>query len=60
MEPPQAAQDPRSPPVPGAVRAAGLMRSTVLFGRRAQILIEHAGQVYRLRITRNNKLILTK
>jgi hemin uptake protein HemP len=32
----------------------------VLFGRRRELVIEHAGCLYRLRITRNNKLILTK
>lgn len=31
-----------------------------LFGRHREILIEHAGVHYRLRITRANKLILTK
>ena len=31
-----------------------------LFGSRRDLLIEHAGGLYRLRITRNNKLILTK
>lgn len=31
-----------------------------LFGSAQEILIEHAGQEYRLRITRQGKLILTK
>jgi len=31
-----------------------------LFGDTQEILIEHAGQEYRLRITRQGKLILTK
>ena len=31
-----------------------------LFGSRQEIAIVHAGEEYRLRITRNNKLILTK
>lgn len=31
-----------------------------LFGDAQEILIEHAGQEYRLRITRQGKLILTK
>jgi hemin uptake protein HemP len=34
--------------------------SRELFKSRQEVLIEHAGQVYRLRITRQNKLILTK
>ena len=31
-----------------------------LFGKRQEIVIVHDGEAYRLRITRNNKLILTK
>lgn len=31
-----------------------------LFGTSKEILIRHASEVYRLRITRQNKLILTK
>lgn len=31
-----------------------------LFQGRQEILIEHAGHAYRLRITRQDKLILTK
>ncbi|RQW81550.1 MAG: hemin uptake protein HemP [Methylococcus sp.] len=31
-----------------------------LFGSRQEIVIVHQGDEYRLRITRNNKLILTK
>ncbi len=31
-----------------------------LFGAGKEILIRHAGELYRLRITRLNKLILTK
>jgi hemin uptake protein HemP len=34
--------------------------SIALFGARREILIEHAGSLYHLRITQNNKLILTK
>ena len=34
--------------------------SRQLFGNRQEICIEHAGQAYRLRITRQGKLILTK
>jgi hypothetical protein len=35
-------------------------RSEVLFGHERELLIEHAGSICRLRITQNNKLILTK
>jgi len=31
-----------------------------LFGHRREIVIEHGGDEYRLRITKNDKLILTK
>jgi hemin uptake protein HemP len=38
----------------------GAICSDVLFGQQRELLIEHAGSLYRLRITQNNKLILTK
>ena len=44
---------PRGPAVP-------LLRSQELFGKGREILIEHAGGFYRLRLTHSNKLILTK
>ncbi len=34
--------------------------SDVLLGSRGQIIIEHRGEIYTLRVTRNGKLILTK
>ena len=34
--------------------------SSELFSGSQEILIEHAGQEYRLRITRHGKLLLTK
>lgn len=51
-----------SPPPPAAAPRAGGNRydSRMLFGNRQEICIEHAGQAYRLRITRQGKLILTK
>jgi hemin uptake protein HemP len=36
------------------------VRSEDLIGKDREIVIEHAGAHYRLRITRANKLILTK
>ena len=36
------------------------IRSDVLFMRSDEIMIAHAGEHYRLRRTRNGKLILTK
>jgi len=36
------------------------IRSAELFGNQRELLIQHAGTYYRLRITSNDKLILTK
>jgi hemin uptake protein HemP len=36
------------------------LHSTELFGTAREIVIEHAGDEYRLRLTRQGKLILTK
>lgn len=36
------------------------LRSEELFGGRHEVLIVHAGETYRLRTTRNGKLILHK
>lgn len=36
------------------------LSSAWLFGRRREVVILHRGQEYRLRITRADKLILTK
>lgn len=42
-------------------RAAGrLLNSAALFGDAREIVILHRGQEYRLRITKGDKLILTK
>lgn len=40
-------------------RAARVSSGKLLAGGR-ELVIEHAGQEYRLRLTRNDKLILTK
>jgi hemin uptake protein HemP len=40
--------------------AQRVLPSQQLFGRSNEVLIEHAGFTYRLRITQANKLILTK
>lgn len=47
---------PCSPSVDGGVR----FDSQALLRGSREILIQHAGEVYRLRHTRNDKLILTK
>lgn len=44
----------------GTVPAPGCIASQQLFAGRRELLIEHAGQTYRLRITQQNKLILNK
>ncbi len=45
----------------GAPRAAPrVIESTRLFGERREVGIRHRGEVYRLRVTRNGKLILNK
>jgi len=36
------------------------LKSDALFGKAREILIEHSGSYYRLRVTHSNKLILTK
>ena len=35
------------------------VNSTALFGRSRELIIEHNGREYRLRLTQNEKLILT-
>ena len=52
-EPPESQ---RRPATSGPAR----VQADELFGGRREIVIEHAGAQYRLRITRANKLILTK
>lgn len=47
----------------GGAAASGalpVIQSTLLFSQGNAVRIEHAGQHYLLRITRENKLILTK
>jgi hemin uptake protein HemP len=48
---------PRRPMIPP--RAARVSSGKLLEGGR-ELVIEHAGQEYHLRLTRNDKLILTK
>lgn len=44
-------------PAPGALP---LISSARLFSQGNTLRVEHGGQVYQLRVTRENKLILTK
>ena len=48
---PEKAAPPASPP---------LLHSRQLFGNGREVLIEHQGELYRLQLTRNGKLILIK
>ncbi len=50
----------RQPSLPGTPVMTVELRSQELFRDRREILIEHANEIYRLRLTSNNKLILTK
>lgn len=56
----RAAGDRTRPPAGTVPSEPRLYRSTDLFGGRTEILIEHVGERYRLRCTRQGKLILTK
>lgn len=61
--PEQPSPDPGADPAPaagGAVAGAGLVRLTDLLGPRREIAILHGDAVYTLRLTSNNRLILTK
>lgn len=55
-----AAGPPTEAPAGAATAAIDVTRSSELFGNRRELIIEHAGFLYRLRITQSNKLILTK
>jgi hemin uptake protein HemP len=45
---------------PAADKTKRAINSEELFGDQKEIIILHAGEEYRLRITNNGKLILTK
>lgn len=47
-------RDRQNPTVPS------VLSSKDLLGERRELVILHEGELYRLRVTRNNKLILTK
>ena len=53
IQSPAALVPPRGPAIP-------CLSSRELFGPEREILIQHGNAYYRLRITHNNKLILTK
>lgn len=43
-----------------AVHQASIIESDYLFAERNEVQIRHAGEIYRLRLTSNGKLILNK
>ena len=47
-------------PLPRVTRPMQRTNSTQLLAGSRELVIEHAGQEYHLRLTRNDKLILTK
>jgi hemin uptake protein HemP len=53
---------PAVPPAPAAERSGGVRRldSGALLQGEREIVIVHCGQEYRLRVTRAEKLLLTK
>lgn len=51
---------PKAPAAGGARPAEETLSSRDLFGGRREVIIDHGGQRYRLRITGSNKLILIK
>jgi hemin uptake protein HemP len=55
MENREGSPAPQAPP-PGK----RIMTSEELFGGANEVIIRHAGEEYRLRVTKNDKLILTK
>ena len=54
----QADSKPRAMPRPNA--GTGVLDSAALLGSRNEVEITHQGETYRLRRTRQDKLILTK
>ncbi|CAM5244917.1 hemin uptake protein HemP [Rhodanobacter lindaniclasticus] len=48
------------PPSPAEAPAARQVTSERLLGGRRELVIQHQGSQYHLRLTRNDKLILTK
>jgi hemin uptake protein HemP len=55
----QESPPPRTPP-PTQAADSRRLDSRALLGSRRELLIQHNGELYRLRLTRAGKLILTK
>ncbi len=60
MNPPIPPGSPGSPASPSKQPVGEVIDSVSLFQGRKEVVIVHDGHEYRLRITRQNKLILTK
>jgi hemin uptake protein HemP len=50
----------RQPPEPALIPNAKVIDSQSLFEGHREVIIRHEGEIYRLRLTRNGKLILQK
>jgi hemin uptake protein HemP len=59
-EPPADVTQPAIPGAPSQSTSRESWRSEELLGERTEVLIQHNGEVYRLRRTRQGKLILYK
>ncbi len=57
---PQPSPHPTDNAVPATPPAMLRLTSAELFAAGREIQIDHAGELYRLRLTRNDRLILTK
>ena len=51
---------PTKAPPPAKPQGPALLESKMLFRQGQEVVIRHQGELYRLRCTRNGKLILTK
>ena len=58
-EPKAPAASPRDEQAPEPVAAPRKISSSELFNGSREIVIEHGDRIYRMRITQNDKLILT-
>ena len=59
-EPPAEPADDCSNEAPDSAPVANPLRSEDLLRGRREVIIEHGSEIYRLRLTRNGKLILQK
>ena len=60
IQPSPASTDRRGADAPSMRSRTPVVDSRALLAGQREVLIEHAGEVYRLRHTRNDRLILTK